>query len=129
MEIISNIDQSRVIVAGYNSFSWNSSNTATLSTSKTAFLANLTHSNLFKKNIQNGTVAFNDPSTGPSFGGGRDFAVYTNLTAGYANIGYSYGDRAMYGNTAYQRSLTGAGGYNAWTVGKMETFTLTAGLY
>jgi hypothetical protein len=37
MEIISNVDQSRVIVAGYNPFSWNSSNTWLQSTSTTAF--------------------------------------------------------------------------------------------
>jgi hypothetical protein len=62
-------------------------------------------------------------------GGGWDFYLTSSLTLGQANIGSSYGDRAMAANTAYQQSLTGTGGFNNWTVGKMETFTMTAGLY
>jgi hypothetical protein len=129
MEVISNIDQSRVIVAGYNPFSWNSSGTWLQSTSTTAFLANLTHSNLFQKNTQSSYIAYNHSLIGPSFGGGHDFRLSGNLTTGFANLGLSYGDVSRYGTEAYRQSLTGTGGYNAWTVGKLETFTLTAGLY
>jgi hypothetical protein len=129
MEVISNVDQSRVIVAGYNPFSWNSSNTWLQSTSTTEFLANLTHSDLFKKNTLNQYFAYNNASYGPTFGGGRDFFLSSNLTTGYTNIGHSYGDRARYGTEAYRQSLTGTGGYSSWAVGKLETFTLTAGLY
>jgi hypothetical protein len=129
MEIISNVDQSRVIVAGYNPFSWNSSNAYLQSSSTTAFLANLTNSNLFRKNTQNSYVTYNSVGHGPTFGGGHDFHLSSNLTTGYTNIGRSYGDSARVGNVAYRQLLTGTGGYDNWTVGKLETFTLTAGLY
>jgi hypothetical protein len=130
MEIISNVDQSIVILAGYNPVSWDPSSSGYVhSSSTTAFLANLTHSNLFQKNTQNNYITYNGVSYGPTFGAGHDFHVSNNMTTGYANIGNSYGDRAMLGNTDYRQSLTGTGGYNAWTVGKLETFTLTAGFY
>jgi hypothetical protein len=129
MEIISNVDQSRVIVAGYNPFSWHSSGAYVQSTSTTAFLANLTHSNLFQKNTNSSYITYNSSTYGPTFGAGFDFHISYTLSAGYTNIGHSYGDRGMISNTSYQQSLVGAGGYNAWTVGKMETFTMTVGLY
>jgi hypothetical protein len=129
MEVISNVDQSRVIVAGYNPFSWDPTSGWLLSTSTTAFLANLTHSNLFQKNDSNTYIAFNHAVYGPIFGRGTDFRLNGGLTTGVANIGYSYGDMTLYGNEAYQQSLTGTAEYNNWTVGKMETFTMTAGLY
>jgi hypothetical protein len=129
MEIISNVDQSRVIIAGYNPFSWNPISSWTQSTSTTAFLANLTHTNLFQKNTQNNYITYSGASYGPSFGTGFDFNVSGNLTTGYTNIGRSYGNNTMIGNETYRQSLTGTGGYNDWTVGKLETFTMTAGLY
>jgi hypothetical protein len=95
-------------------------------------LANLTHSNLFQKHTQNSYVTYNGVSYGygPTFGAGHDFHLSGDLITGYANIGFSYGDRSRYNTAAYQQSLTGTGGYNSnWTVGKLETFTMTAGLY
>jgi hypothetical protein len=131
MEVISNIDQSIVIIAGYTPFSWNSSGGFLSSSSTTSFLVNLTQNNLFQKNNvpSNSFTIFNYSQYGPTFGGGHDFYVNASLTSGYANIGHSYGNNTMLGNTAYRQSLTGTGGYNAWTVGKLETFTMTAGLY
>jgi hypothetical protein len=129
MEIISNVDQSRVVVAGYNPFSWNTSGAYIYSTSTTAFLVNLTHSNLFQKHTIDNAVTYNAAYYGPTFGYGHDFVVNANLTTGYTNIGFSYGDRARYTTPDYRQSLAGTGGNKNWTVGKLETFTLTAGLY
>jgi hypothetical protein len=133
MEIISNIDQSRVTIAGYNPFSWASSGGYLYSSSTTAFLANLTQSNLFQKNTNNNVVTYNAGNLaglyGPTFGGGFDFMVSTDLTTGASRVGGSYGDNTQLGNDAYQQSFTGTFGFNSFTVGKLETFTMTAGLY
>jgi hypothetical protein len=131
MEVISNYDQSIVIIAGYTPFSWNSSGEYEYKHSPltTAFLANLTQSNVFQRNTSATHTTYNVASYGPTFGAGFDFHISYTLSAGYTNIGHSYGDRAMFRNEAYRQSLTGTGGYSNWTVGKLETFTMTAGLY
>jgi hypothetical protein len=128
MEIINKADQSTVIIAGYNPFNWSSSAFYTYSSNTSSFLTNLTHNLLFQKNTNTTIIGYNHLQYGPNFGGG-DFSLSNNLTIGSSNIGYSYGDRAMYGNTDYQQLFPGTGGRLNWTVGRLETFTLQAGLY
>jgi hypothetical protein len=114
----------RRIVGGYNEFNWLAGSTSTRSASVNNFLFNLSDSRLFQKNTRNDYQVLHQTNSGPTFGAGHDLYIGRDLSNGYANIGNSYGDIAQYQSTTYQESFTGS--YNAWTVGKLETFTLSA---
>jgi hypothetical protein len=114
----------RRIIGGYNKFSWHSGNDYTRSELRENFLFNLTGNMRYQKNNHSVHQAYNSSTYGPTFGGGHDLYINQGLAGGYANLGYGYGDSSRIGQTSYRAEL--AGSYNTWTVGKLETFTLSA---
>lgn len=115
------------IVGGYNPLSWNSSSTYNFTNTaaeQTAFLFNLTDALLYEQFGPRQT--YNHPSYGPTFGGGHDLYINSALSGGYANIGHTYGDESLFRDAAYRNAFTGS--YNAWSIGGLEVFTLSAAL-
>lgn len=115
------------IVGGYNPLSWNSSGTYSFSNTvadQTAFLFNLTDGLLYEQFAPRQT--YNHANYGPTFGGGHDLYIDTALAGGYANIGHTYGDNSQFGQAAYRNAFTGS--FDAWSVGGLEVFTLSAAL-
>lgn len=111
------------VIGGYNAYSWSSIsgwNYVAFATD-TSFLFNLTDTLKFGRERYTWS-SYNNVGSGPTFGAGHDLYVNSTLSGGYANIGYSYGDPALYGTSAYRNSFTGS--YIGWTVLGLETFTI-----
>jgi hypothetical protein len=112
-------------VGGYNGASWSLGQSTPYGYSASAFLFNLDTGQQYLQNGRNGTeysfVSW--PGYGPTFGAGHDLYVNNALDGGGANIGYTYGSMLSYAQTNYRNEFTGT--HNAWSVGKMETYTLS----
>jgi hypothetical protein len=121
---IANAGMENMRVGGYNGSSWHSS--GSYGTNATNFLFNLDTGIKYSQERHSGGAyaTYNTGSYGPTFGGGHDLHVRNNLTSGYTQVGYSYGDTNRYGTTGYQNEFTGS--YNSWSVVGMETFTLSS---
>jgi hypothetical protein len=122
MEVFNGTD--RRIAGGYNQFSWNSTRNYIQSTNTENFLFNLTSRIKYQKHNRSSFQTYNHNVYGMTFGGGHDLRVDSNLTIGYANIGYSYGDINRFGTPEYRNEFMGS--HSDWTIGKYETFTLSA---
>jgi hypothetical protein len=123
MEVFNGTD--RRIAGGYNQSSWTGNGTLRISSTEN-FLFNLTSGIKYQKNNRL-TKTYNVSRYAISFGGGADLHVSKNLTTGYANIGNSYGDFSRYRTDEIRNEFMGS--YSTWTVGKYETFTLSASTY
>ena len=123
MELFDSTTNERTVIGGYNSNDWVS--TPTYSKSASNFLFNLTNRTVYKTTGQsdNFHASYNRDSYGSTFGGGHDLYVKDNLTTGYANIGYTYGDSSKFRQNQYMEEF--AGSYDNWTIGAYETFTLS----
>jgi hypothetical protein len=124
VEIFSTTNNERRIIGGYNQVSWDSTSGHIESTSRQNFLFNLTHSTLYRKNNSYNYQTYNNPTNGPTFGGGHDLLLNESLSGGRTNIGFSYGDNARWTQESYLAEFGGSD--RDWTVGKLETFTLSA---
>jgi hypothetical protein len=122
MEVFNGTD--RRIAGGYNQFSWNSTGRTVQSTSKENFLFNLTSGIKYQKNNLSNYQTYNNTSYGMTFGKGHDLHVRQDLTTGHTNIGRSYGDRNRLNTAEYHNEFMGS--HSSWTIGKYETFTLSA---
>ncbi|WP_298986807.1 PEP_CTERM-anchored TLD domain-containing protein [uncultured Roseibium sp.] len=112
------------IIGGYNPFSWNSSQGYNRQHDTAAFLFNLSNETVYEHSRYD-YVTYNTSSYGPTFGGGHDLHVQSNLVNGYANIGHTYGDVSSYGTNDYRVEFSGS--YNSWQITQMETFTVGTG--
>jgi hypothetical protein len=121
MEVF-NGDERRVI-GGYSTYSWRSYGEWFSAVDMGSYLFNLTSGIQYKKNSSNNVQAYyaNDLI---AFGGGADLVITGSLSGGFTNIGYSYGDNTKNDSDAYRAEF--AGSKSAWTIGKFETFTLSA---
>jgi len=78
-----------VIIGGYNPRSWNASLSSYVLTpdaaDRTAFVFNLTNDLVQRQNADatGEYQTYNQSNYGPTFGGGHDIVVYTNLESGY----------------------------------------------
>jgi hypothetical protein len=122
MEVFNGTDKR--IAGGYNQFNWSSTGRTVQSTNKENFLFNLTSGIKYQKNNPNQIQTYNLSRYGMTFGGGHDLYVNRDLTTGYTNIGDSYGDTSRNGTDEYRNEFMGS--YSNWTIGKYETFTLSA---
>jgi hypothetical protein len=125
MEVFNGTD--RRIAGGYNQFSWNSTGRTIQSTNEENFLFNLTSGIKYQKDNRSDShniQTFNHKLHAVTFGGGFDLHVRQDLTSGYTNIGYSYGDRSRIQTAEYHNEFMGS--KDSWTIGKYETFTLSA---
>ncbi len=105
------------IIGGYNPFSWASSGSYRQTMEGNAFLFNL---NQNVKQVQSQVYqTVNLSNYGPTFGGGHDIYVDNSLSSGYTNL-HSYSGTY---NISYLST-----GYNTITVGKIEVFTISAGV-
>ncbi len=123
---VTNVGTSKIIVGGYNPQAWDSVSgyhTVPNTADRTAFLFNLTTpSRLDEKSL---TAApdpgqyqtSNQANSGPYFGAGADFLLYTDLNSGTASQ-YSYGDN---GETVVG---TGTGGAIPLKFDRLEIFTI-----
>jgi len=89
-----------------------------------SFLFNLDNSNYYGRTIRNEYENYSHQLYGPTFGGGHDLQVNQSLNGGYANIGFSYGDMALYQNAAYVTGFSGSPftAYSNLTFGQIEVF-------
>jgi hypothetical protein len=125
MEVFNGLD--RRIIGGYNEYSWKSDNTIIRSFTTDNFLFNLTSNTQYQKNNSDNKSVFNYAPYNFSFGTG-DLFIYSDMSGGRADIGESYGDKSK-ANSSTRRNdyaIDFAGSYDSWTIGKYETFTLSA---
>ncbi len=114
------------LVGGYNPQSWNISGNYNLNPTnagRTAFIFDLTSGVRRSQDLvdaDNGNFqTLNDPSFGPTFGGGFDLSSDRFLAAGYSN-GYSYNGVTGAGTN----NLFALNGATHYTIGELETFTI-----
>jgi hypothetical protein len=126
MEITDVTDKTKkAIVGGYNPKSWSSNFGWVMTqsnTERTAFIFNLT-TGLFqdqKLNTSDGSYQTkNNSALGPTFGGGNDIYVNSNLAGtGYA-YSYSYGDAANINITGF-----GTSRMTYYNINALEVFTI-----
>lgn len=116
------------IIGGYDPVSWDSSNVYHTSppNSFDAFLFNLTDTFI---QTQTGTVpawqTYNSVYYGPTFGGGHDLSVLTDLTSGYTNP-FTYSPYLGPNILGHNDPLSPYPGFYIITVGKLEVFTISA---
>jgi hypothetical protein len=119
---------SRQIIGGYDPQSWstiNNYNYSLTNAERTAFLFNLTSSEIQRQNLIGQGVSnvgqyqtYNNSSYGPTFGGGHDLYVSNSLNNGHA-FNYSYG-----GTSRFNNILAGGAQYDNLQFGKIEVFAI-----
>jgi hypothetical protein len=116
------------IVGGYNPQSWwsyGSWNYSMNDADRTAFLFNLNAMVRHSQHLGDMTGIYqtlNDGSLGPTFGGGYDLGVYSDLSTGFT---YNY----SYGTPEFTQDILCAGGYYTANLnyGTIEVFTISGG--
>ena len=115
------------VFGGFTFLTWKSDNNYANDDKKESFLFSLTHKTQHKL-FQNPIYAiYNNPSYGPTFGGGHDIYIsndcHLNLSS-YTNFGYCYKslDTIAYGTVGAQTYLAGA--YN-FKVAEYEVYEIT----
>lgn len=105
-------------IGGYNPLSWDTSNDYHYSPSNqyTAFIFNLTDS--VKRAQTNLYQTYNNMWYGPTFGGGHDLYVDSELNYGYSN-GYSYG------GTSWTSIVTQSRYDQSFTIRSLDVYTLS----
>lgn len=121
---IANAGMGNMRIGGYNGTSWDSG--SGWGVDATNFLFNLDTGVKYLQERTNGTSrsTLNNANYGPTFGGGHDLYVNTNLSGGYVNIGYSYGEVSRYSTFNYRNEF--AGSHSSWSIVGLETFTLSS---
>jgi hypothetical protein len=125
-------------IGGYNPQSWNSGGVYNYSNNdadRTAFLFNLSSTNIYRQNLYSNQLkypdgcsscgqfqTFNYPSYGPTFGGGHDLHVEYGLNYGFS-LGFSYGGASLFNKSIIDGSYFD--GYNV-TFGGIEVFTISS---
>jgi hypothetical protein len=106
------------LIGGYASVSWNSGGSYFGDSS--CFLFSLTNS--FKHSHYRYTNnLYGNSSYGPTFGGGHDLYISSNMATGYTNIGFSYITRVgAYGSTEAKNDF--AGSFYSWTITELEVW-------
>ena len=106
------------IIGGYTSASWSSS--SSYYNDSNAFLFSITNS--FKHTLRScSNVMYRHASYGPTFGGGHDLRIDSNMNGGYCNLGHTYNCRTgSYGSTTCRNDFCGS--YNGWTVAEFEVW-------
>ena len=97
-----------LIVGGYNPQSWHSRGSYNFThnaVDQDGFLFNLTYGDLYEQNERWQT--YNHIDDGPTWGGGHDLTLFSDLNGGYANIGHTYGDRGRFGDDSYREQFAG----------------------
>jgi hypothetical protein len=86
-----------------------------------SFLFSLTNSYVHSA-LSPANAGYDAPSYGPTFGSGHDWHIDSNISGGYANIGYAYGCRfGSYGSATCRDDF--AGSYNSWTISELEVYS------
>ena len=68
-----------------------------------------------------GHSQYNANNYGPTFGGGHDWHVNSNMTSGYCNLGHDYAcQTSSYGNSACRNDF--CGNYSSWTIQELEVW-------
>ena len=68
-------------------------------------------------------AVYDESSYGPTFGGGHDFYISSNMTTGYTNSGHTYGCIVgSYGSSPCDSYL--AGSYNSWNAVEIEIYSI-----
>ena len=111
------------LIGGYSSTSWGN-NSGYTGVSGQNFLFSLT--NNYKISHCTGQHScshpqYNNSSYGPTFGGGHDLYIDSNMNGGYCNLGHNYGcQTSSYANTACRNDF--CGNYSSWTITDMEVW-------
>jgi hypothetical protein len=117
------------IIGGYNPQNWSSNNNYNVTPSnddRTAFLFNLTSTDIQRQNLSaQGLVSsgqfqtYNDNNSGPTFGFGHDIWVSSSLSGGFA-VNRSYGGTSFNDNIL----MGGAFSTQGLSYGRIEVFTI-----
>ena len=129
MEVLASQGNTRQTIGGYDPQSWDSSSTYHITMNdpqRTGFIFNLTASDVRHQKTSldplsaNGQYqTYNSPSYGPTYGGGHDIYIQSDLSAGYANQ-YTYGS----GATPGALNIVGRTGLSSLDYGTLEVFTI-----
>ncbi len=131
---VAKLDNGRVI-GGYAGCSWYSKNDYRY-TCGGSFVFSLTLGHKFNKkfyHVDNGNNfsylywIYDHSGYGPTFGGGHDWHVSSNMTTGYCNLGHDYTCRvgtnnsySGYGDTACRNDFCGS--YDSWKITELEVW-------
>lgn len=115
---VANLNTGRKI-GGYAPISWQSANTYTGNSS--AFLFSLTNNFRHSCGGQSGCAYFlyDGSNYGPTWGGGHDWYVASDMTTGYCNLGHYYACRVGSGATCHNDFC---GAYNGWAITELEVW-------
>ena len=121
------------LIGGYDPLSWSSIpggsyNINPTDAGRTAFIFNLSNFNIMRQRLANAGGGYGDTGYyqtydynlyGPTFGGGHDLYVDSNLAGGYNNS-------FSFGNGYLQPNLFGLTGQTIFTITRVEAFTFNS---
>ena len=127
-------------VGGYAPCSWRSAANYNYNCGG-AFLFSLTKMHKYDKHYYHDAnsnsfsyqyYVYDNQSYGPTWGGGHDWYIASNMTSGYVNLGHDYtcrlddysSTRGGYGSNTCRADFTGGGnnGYNGWSIVDIEVW-------
>ena len=109
---------SGVTIGGYTVSPWTNAGSYR-DAGGSSFLFSLT--NNFKHNWYQNNGSYDGSSYGPTWGGGHDWQIASDMNTGYCNIGHSYQCRAgSYGSDQCRSDF--CGNYSSWTIVDVEVF-------
>ena len=114
------------LLGGFSDVSWQS--TTGWVGSNRAFLFSLSYNQKYPIDPSRSQFAiYNNATYGPTFGGGFDFHILPNMTAGYCFFSWSYVCDGLSGVSDPDCYTRLCGSYNTWTIEEVEVFYAVPG--